>query len=284
MEIATSTLRISRVADRTAGRLAAIDGVAAVVLGGSRARGEADELSDVDLGVYYDAARPFRVADLRALARELDDRHPPDAVTELGGWGPWIDGGGWLAIEGVRVDWIYRDLASVGRHIADCLAGRFSSHHQPGHPHAFHTHMYMAEVHHGRALFDAGGAFAALQAQTDPYPPALADAIIRANAWEAGFALETAAKAAARGDTFQVAGSLFRSAACLVQTVFALNRRYYVNEKRAAAAAGSFPRSPEGFARTVAEVLAAPGDGPAALAASLARMEALVAATRALTG
>jgi predicted nucleotidyltransferase len=283
MDIVVKTDRAFDVAQRTATRLAGIDGVAAVVLGGSRARGEADDLSDVDLGVYYDAARPFRVSDLRALARELDDRHPPDAVTERGDWGPWIDGGGWLEIERVRVDWIYRDLAAVGGHIADCAAGRFTSHYQPGHPHAFHTHMYMGEVHHGRALFDRDGAFAALQALTSPYPPALRTAIIR-RGWEAGFALETAAKAAARGDTFQVAGSLFRCAACLVQTLFALNRRYYVNEKRAVAAAASFPLCPDDFARTVTEVLAAPGDTAEALTGSLGRMDALVQATRTLTG
>ncbi len=74
----------SHVTSRVAERLAAIDGVAAVVLGGSRARGQADELSDVDLGLYYDPARPLAIADLRALAGELDDRHPPDAVTEPG--------------------------------------------------------------------------------------------------------------------------------------------------------------------------------------------------------
>ncbi len=272
---------VSHVTDRVAGRLAAIDGVAAVVLGGSRARGEADTLSDVDLGLYYDPARAFSIADLRDLAHELDDHHPPDAVTELGGWGPWINGGGWLEIEGVRVDWIYRDLAAVGANIDDCVAGRYSSHHQAGHPHAFHTHMYMAEVHHGRALFDRDGAFAALQARTVPYPPALRATII-ARGWEAGFALETAAKAARRGDTFQVAGSVFRCAAVLVQTLFALNGRYFVNEKRAVETAGGFDLCPEDFALTVSEVLAGVGATPDALGQSIARMEALVQATNAL--
>lgn len=268
-------------ARRTAERVAGIEGVAAVVLGGSVARGESDSLSDVDLGLYYDPARPFAVAELRELARELDDRNPPDAVTELGGWGPWIDGGGWLVIEGVRVDWIYRDLALVESVIADCLAGRYRSHYQPGHPHAFHTHMLMAEVHHGQALVDREGRFAALQARTIPYPPALRDAVIR-SVWEAGFALEVSAKAAGRGDTFQVVGCLFRCAACLVQTLFGLNGRYFINEKRAVRTAGSFPICPERFAETVTEVLAAPGDTPEALVRSLARMEALVRATQAL--
>ena len=42
---------------------------------------------------------------------ELAD--PSADVTELGVWGPWVDGGGWLRIDGIPVDWIYRDLERV---------------------------------------------------------------------------------------------------------------------------------------------------------------------------
>lgn len=59
---------------------------------------------------------------------------------------------------GLRVDRLYRDLTLVADTIADCEAGRFASHHQPGHPHAFHTHMLMGEVFHGAALVDSDGA------------------------------------------------------------------------------------------------------------------------------
>jgi hypothetical protein len=42
--------------------------------------------------VYYDPARPFSVAELRALVTELDDRRAPEVVG-FGDWGPWINGG-----------------------------------------------------------------------------------------------------------------------------------------------------------------------------------------------
>jgi len=167
------------VALKVAERLGTLSGVAAVVLGGSVARGDADARSDIDLGLYYDPARPFAVAALREIARELDDRHRDDLVTDVGRWGPWINGGAWLVIGGARVDWLYRDLARVSGVIADCREGLYASHYQPGHPHAFHTHMYMGEVHHGRAMVDRQGAFAALQALTMPYPPRLRETIIR---------------------------------------------------------------------------------------------------------
>lgn len=49
--------------------LAATPGVAAVVLGGSYARGAARPDSDVDLGIYYDPATPFRIDDIVQIAR-----------------------------------------------------------------------------------------------------------------------------------------------------------------------------------------------------------------------
>ena len=280
----SETVAVSDVALKVAERLRTLSGVAAVVLGGSVARGDADASSDVDLGLYYDPARPFAVTALREIARELDDRHRDDLVTDFGGWGPWINGGGWLVIGGTRVDWLYRDLARVGGIIADCLEGRYASHYQPGHPHAFHTHMYMGEVHHGRPLVDRQGAFAALRAFTVPYPPKLRETIVQRNVWEAQFALENAAKAAERGDTFYVTGCLFRCAAGLVQAVFALNGRYFLNEKRAVAIADSLRLRPDRFADTITDVLAATGKTPEALRADLARLEGLLRATRRVCG
>ena len=74
-------------AHEVAARVGALDGVAAVALGGSLARGRGDTSSDVDLGIYYDPAWPFSVEALRDLATELDDRHAPELVG-FGDWGP----------------------------------------------------------------------------------------------------------------------------------------------------------------------------------------------------
>ena len=55
-------------------RLVTIEGVEAVMLGGSRARGDHLPGSDYDLGIYY---RPsLDVAGLGRLARELAGRRP----------------------------------------------------------------------------------------------------------------------------------------------------------------------------------------------------------------
>ncbi len=273
------TLRLS---EMVAGRLGGIEGVEAVALGGSWARGEAHPNSDVDLGIYYRPESPPRIEDLRLLARELDDRHPPDAVTDFGEWGPWINGGGWLTIDGRNTDWLYRDLALVERTIDECRAGRPSVHYQPGHPHGFHTHIYMGEVHHCLILYERNSGLSALKRLTEEYPLHLKRALVKGQLWEASFALETSRKSAERCDSFYVAGCLFRCAACLVQVLFALNERYVINEKGSVVTTDSLPLRPEDFRKTVESVLACPGKTSKQLVSNIRRLENITRAVEKL--
>ena len=73
-----------------------------------------------------------------------------------------------------------------------------------------------------------------------------------------------------------VSGSLFQSAACLVQVLFAANRRYFVNEKGSLAATGAFALRPARFHNRVRRILSEPGARPARLEARLAQMATLV--------
>lgn len=269
-------------AEQVAARLGELEGVAAVALGGSRARGEASPDSDVDLGVYYEPDRPFRLEGLRRLARELDDRHPDDAVTGLGEWGPWINGGGWLVIGGRRVDWLYHDLDLVRRKVEECRAGRPALHHQPGHPHGFHTHIYLGEIHHCVPLYDPEGTLRNLKPLADPYPPLLKKALVRDQLWKASFALYTTRSPVERGDVFHATGSFFQCVACLVQALHALNERYPINEKGALKAVDIFALRPPRFVRIASAVLSRPGESPDRLRESLQNLEHLVGQTRAL--
>ncbi|MBZ0287033.1 MAG: nucleotidyltransferase domain-containing protein [Anaerolineae bacterium] len=263
--------------------LSRIDGVVAVVLGGSRARGDAHPDSDIDLGIYYEPAHPPALADLRALAARLDDRGSGDVITNFGEWGPWINGGGWLDIQGQRVDWLYRDYALVKQVIEECRAGNARVFYQAGHPHGFWTPIYMGEVHICKPLADPQGALADLKTLTDPYPPALRKAMVERNLWESQFAIDTTRKAVGRGDVMYVTGGLFRCAACLVQVIFALNERYCLNEKGALKLAASFPLCPPEFEATIKRALGQLGDNPAALKESIAQLERLVDAVRLLS-
>ncbi len=74
------------------GTLIPVEGLQAIVLGGSRASGTQHPDSDIDLGLYYYEGTPLDIYHLRKIARELNDFADPE-VTELGGWGPWVNGG-----------------------------------------------------------------------------------------------------------------------------------------------------------------------------------------------
>lgn len=255
--------------ERVADRLVTVEGVVGIVLGGSRARGVAEAGADVDIGIYYREEEAPDPEALRAAATELDDRGAPDGFGTFGEWGPWINGGAWLRVGGFKTDLLFREIGRVERVLDDCEAGRLEIAYQPGHPHCFVNQIYAGEVHANRILRDADGIMARLRRRTDPYPEALAAALTRTFGWEAKFSLETAATAAKRGDVAYVAGCLYRSVACMVQTIFAANRTYLVNEKGAVARVEGLARRPDRFGERVADLLSGAGLPPEKLESAL---------------
>ncbi|MHC5613678.1 MAG: nucleotidyltransferase domain-containing protein [Nostoc sp.] len=211
---------------RVVAHLQSIQGIAAIALGGSRARGNHTQKSDVDLGIYYKPENPLDLIALNHLASELDDNHRANLITPIGEWGKWINGGGWLQVEGVSVDFLYRDVVQVNRVIGDCHAGQITIDYQPGHPHGFVSSIYMGEVAICMPLHDPDGVLDALKAKTTPYPTQLKQATVNTFAWEISFSLLIAKKAVARGDVSYAAGCCFRSVACMNQVLFALNEEY----------------------------------------------------------
>src|SRR6201995_2917955 len=117
--------------------LAEVRGVAAIALGGSRARGTATDTSDYNIGLYYSAAHPLHTDKLLQAVRTFADTPEAAQVTPVGGWGPWIVGGGWLSVDGRKVDLLYRNFDDVAAIIEKCRAGEIAMHYQPGHPHGF---------------------------------------------------------------------------------------------------------------------------------------------------
>ncbi|MER6614146.1 nucleotidyltransferase domain-containing protein [Streptomyces xantholiticus] len=234
-----------------AARLAHVPGVRAVALGGSRARGTHRPDSDWDLGVYYRGQ--VDVDALAALASELTGG--PVEVAGPGGWGPWVNGGAWLSLGGVPVDWILRDLDRVERVWADCLAGRFETGAQPGHPLGFWSPAYAGEVALCRVLTDPAGELTALRERTHEYPEPLRRALVDA-AWEAEFSVAAAAKSAGSGDTLYVSLCLSRAFGVLVQALHAHHRVWCLNEKGALATAAALPGVPGDFTERVSAALA----------------------------
>jgi Nucleotidyltransferase domain len=255
-------------------RLIQVGGVTGVVLGGSRARGEHTPESDFDLGVYY--RPPLDIAGLRSLARQVAG--PAATLTEPGGWGPWVDGGGWLQIDGDAVDWIYRDLDRVQQAWHDAQRGSFYFHSQVGHPLGVPDFAYAGEVALATVLSDPTGELSELQLQTRNYPAELSETLV-ARLSEATFLIGGARKATRRGDTTYVAGCLFRVVGVCVHALHGRAGQWLINEKGAVASAARLEIAPLHFDRRAHDLLAGIGRSEAELDARLDQAGQLVADT-----
>ncbi|GIO33481.1 MULTISPECIES: nucleotidyltransferase domain-containing protein [Paenibacillus] len=232
-----------------------VDGVQALVLGGSRAKGTHHPGSDIDIGIYYDPGKGLDLAQLRRAASDLDDDHRDNVMTDIGGWGSWINGGGWLQVRQMPVDFLYRDLGKVSQVIEQCHAGHLTIDYQPGHPHGFLNAIYAAEAALCKVLWDPSGHVGEMKSRMTPYPHALQKAIIEKFLWEASFSLEIGKKGIPKKDLSYIAGCCFRAVSCLNQVLFALNETYWMNEKGAAAIADSFSTVPSRYAQRVNDII-----------------------------
>ena len=252
-------------------------GVRAVVLGGSLATGTATDASDVDIGLYYDRER-LDYGALNDAARRLDDAHREDLICREGGWGGWVNCGGWLTVQGRPVDVILRDWRRVQDVVQATDRGAFACHYQPGHPHAFVDAAYRGELACCRTLYARDGGFEAVKRRAEVYPPVLRRALVDFFLFEADFSCALAEKYAAGMDAYYLAGHLFRAISALNQVLFALNGTWLLNEKKAVQRAGGLPLAPADYATSVQAVFTAPcGRASALLRALQAQVSALAA-------
>ena len=198
---------------RLAGELAASAGVVAVVVGGSRATGDADAGSDWDLGVYYSGTVGLAAVEAHGTV------HPP------GSWGRLMNGGAWLELDGTKVDVLLRDLDAVEHWTAEAGAGRFEVDGLLGYVAGMPTYTLTAELAIARPIVGT------LDLDTT-YPDALAAAAPARWRFCRDFSLTHAAAHAERGN---VAGTLGQAARAVFEEAHARaceQRRWVLNEKR----------------------------------------------------
>jgi hypothetical protein len=202
-------------------RLAAIPGVVAVTLGGSRATGTAVEGSDWDFGLYYQGR--LDPADVRALGW-------PGRVFAPGEWGRIVNGGAWLTIDGTKVDLIYRDLDDVLRWTAAAEAGRFEIQREVGYVAGIATYVLAGELALGRVL--AG------DLPRPRFPPKLRQTAPTAWSRLAAAALHFADMHAGREDTAACLANLCQAVLAAAQARLAAAGEWVLNEKRLVQRAG----------------------------------------------
>jgi predicted nucleotidyltransferase len=204
-------------------RLAALPGVLAVTLGGSRAQRTHRPDSDWDMSVYYRGT--FDPQHLRDIGW-------PGEVSELGDWGGGVyNGGAWLRIDDRPVDVHYRDLEVVDRVLAEARDGRFRIERLQFHLAGIPTYLLLAELAVNQVLHGS--------LERPAYPPAL-----RANApevwWRTADQVFTYARDghAKYGRTAQSIGLAVTAASQAAHAILAARGEWVTNEKTLLTRAG----------------------------------------------
>jgi len=254
--------------------LAEVPGMAAIVLGGSYARGTYHSDSDLDLGLYYSEASPFLIEEIQRMARQYADGTPP-IVTDFYEWGPWVNGGAWIQTPVGKVDFLYRSIEHVERTIQEAMQGAYQRHYDQQPTFGFYNIIYLAETSICVPLFDPQGVLARLKQAVAVYPSTLQQTIVGATLWGAEFAFFFAHKFAAVADVYNTVGCLSRIADHLTQALFALNKTYFLSDKRVLEEIARFEHCPFAYGERISGVLACPGDTTEQLSTAVTKLQTL---------
>lgn len=198
--------------------LAAIPGVLAVVLGGSRALGANDAGSDWDLGLYYRGIIDLSPLSARGVV------YPP------GSWGRVMNGGAWLRCEGEKVDVLLRDLDVVEHWTRRAENGEFERDALLGYLAGIPTYTLSAELASCRTLHG--------EIPVAPFPPQLVVAAPPIWRFCRSFSLDYARMHARRGN---LAGATGQVSAAIMEEAHAIlceRGEWVCNEKRLMETAG----------------------------------------------
>jgi hypothetical protein len=200
-------------------RIAALSGVVAVVLGGSRALGTAHAQSDWDIGVYYRGELDWRPLET------LGTVYPP------GSWVRLMNGGAWLSLDGVKVDVLFRELSFVEQCTARACEGAYDVDAVLGYVAGLATYSLMAEAAVCMVLrgkLDAPRVFPEKLAERAP------------SRWRIhrDFSLEYARRLARREDLVPALGQACRAVLEEAHARVCAQRRWTLNEKRLVEHAG----------------------------------------------
>lgn len=249
---------IKAILDKIVAALSSVPGVQAIALGGSRARGTHSPASDIDIGIYYDGST-LDIGALTKAAQAVDDEHRENLIAPPGGWGKWVNGGGWLSVDGCSVDFILRDSARVETIIEEGRKGIVTPHYQAGHPHAYINVMYIGELAIGKMLWETGSHVSAMKRTAEHYPVELQKALIHLFSFEAELSLWLAESSMDKDDVYYVTAHVVRSISAINQVLFAVNREYCLNEKKAVKMIDTFAIHPDAYKSKVEAVFATIG-------------------------
>lgn len=239
-------MEIKQIIEQLRVKLSALDFVQGIVIAGSHATQTEGPNSDLDIGIYYDHDKLDHKA-LEIITQELDDEHRKNLLAAEGEWGPWVNFGAWIKMQGMPVDLIFRDLQRVKNCIQETNQGITYGNYQPGHPHAYFNVMYRGELASSQTIYAKEASFQDLKILAQQYPTLLQLNIIQYFSVEADFSLSLAKKTWENKDLNYTYGLIFRMVCGFNQIIFAKNKKYLLNEKKAVQRAATLEFAPRNY-------------------------------------
>jgi predicted nucleotidyltransferase len=218
--------------DEITTELKRVDGVKAIVLGGSYAIGMATENSDLDIGIYYSELNPFEIEKIKDVAKIFSNSDQP-TVTNFYEWGPWVNGGAWINTISGEVDFLYKNIEQITRTIETAKDGIWENNFDQQPPYGFSSIIFLSETQNSLPLYDPDNVVKNLKESVEQYPQKLKQSVIQQSLWSAEFTIWQAEGYAKKNDTFNTVGCLTRAVKNIVTTLFALNEIYPMGDKRA---------------------------------------------------
>jgi predicted nucleotidyltransferase len=231
-----------------------VDGVKAIVLGGSYATGMATENSDLDIGIYYYEDNPFDVEKIKNIAKTFSVSEQP-TVTGFYEWGAWVNGGAWINTTIGEVDFIYKNIDQISKTIENAKNGIWENDFEQQPPYGFSSIFFLSETHCCLPLYDPEDILRKLKEGVKVYPQKLKQAVIQQSLWAAEFTIWQAEKFAVKFDTFNTVGCLTRATKSIVNALFAINEIYPMGDKRAVSILEQAKQTPPNLTQKIDDIL-----------------------------
>ncbi len=230
--------------------LASVEGIDGIGLGGSKNWDESDSHSDAHISIYYQDTIDWQELET-CLTRLMEATRCEKVLYLPGEWGPLVNGGAWLTVDGEAVDILLRDTNRTQAVIEDCLKGNITLDYQVGHPFGFVNTIYAAEIHYVKILWESDHQpitkLKELLHKDGAYPTKMKANTITYFLFNAESTMCMSKTPAKHGDSHYALGKFFQAVGSWNQVLFALNERYLMNEKSSIKLANELPIRPQTY-------------------------------------
>jgi predicted nucleotidyltransferase len=225
----------------------------AIALGGSYAKGTADDEADVDLYLFAHDVLPNdeRTRIASAFSSEIE------GIRSWGEDAPLTNAGTDFRFREHNVECWLRDIGHIDRSIAECQQGVVKREFVTWTTTGFYNHCCLSDLSVMLPLDDPFDIIARWKSEVATYPPKLRQAIVHhhlnaAHFWPDNFHYLSAIE---RQDVIYATGIVQQVVHNLVQVLFALNEVYFPGDKQLDAALAHLPRKPRELSERIGALL-----------------------------